>query len=320
MLEMKNLCREVWTWNRKKEMSLIQDCLRNHRFIAIDTEFPGSLRETSKDATDYERYNNMRFSVDKTKLIQLGLTLFDAEGRIGGTWEINFSDFGETGDARNEKSIEFLKRNGLDLEKIREQGISIQGFFSEFRRILQRTMNVTWVTFHGSYDIAYLLKGITGESLPVTSERFAEALARALGSVYDLKVMAGRFEGLGSRLGLQSLAHELGLNRVGIAHHAGSDSELTARVFDRMAPICHNIQESEGFVYGLGYRILSHRLKQELVMMRQRAQLHIKHVMKTRCYGPASPFLPPMPQLRPMCVAGFPPFGGHILMPRVSMY
>ncbi|VVB14107.1 unnamed protein product [Arabis nemorensis] len=279
MLEMKNLCREVWTWNRKKEMSLIEDCLRNHRFIAIDTEFPGSLRETCKDATDYERYNNMRFSVDKTKLIQLGLTLFDTEGRIGGTWEINFSDFGEIDDARNEKSIEFLKRNGLDLEKIREQGISIQGFFSEFRRILKRTMNVTWVTFHGSYDIAYLLKGITGESLPVTSERFAEALARALGSVYDLKVMAGRFIGLSSHLGLQ-----------------------------------------KGYVYGLGYRILSHRLKQELVTVRQRAQLHINHVMKTRCYGPPSPFLPPMPQPRPMFVAGFPPFGGFDMRPRVSMY
>ncbi|ESQ45720.1 hypothetical protein EUTSA_v10010955mg, partial [Eutrema salsugineum] len=136
----------------------------------------------------------MRFSVNKTKLIQLGFTLFDSYGRIGGTWEINFSDFGDIDDARNEKSIDFLKRNGLDIEKIRAQKICIEGFFSEFGRILKQTKNnVTWVTFHGSLDIAY-----------------------------------------------QSLAHELGVSCVGTAHHAGSDSELTARVFAKMARICHN--------------------------------------------------------------------------------
>ncbi|CAH8267378.1 unnamed protein product [Arabidopsis lyrata] len=80
MSEMKNKqCREIWSWNRNEEMSLIEDCLRNYRFIAIDTEFPGSLRQTSQDATDDERYNDMSFSVDRTKLIQLSLTLFDIE-------------------------------------------------------------------------------------------------------------------------------------------------------------------------------------------------------------------------------------------------
>ncbi|KAL1218609.1 putative CCR4-associated factor 1 [Cardamine amara subsp. amara] len=228
-------------------MSSIEECLRTHKFIAIDTEFPGCLRQTSQDASDEERYDDMSFSVGKTKLIQLGLTLFDGNGSIGGTWEINFSDFRETKDARNEKSIAFLKRNGLDLKKIREEGIGIHDFFLDLNWILKQTRKITWVTFHGSYDIAYLLKGLTGESLPVTSERFSKSVARILGSVYDLKVMAGRYKGLSSRLGLESLASELGLNRVGIAHHAGSDSELTARVFAKMAKIC----DSEGYVYGL---------------------------------------------------------------------
>ncbi|KAL9293749.1 putative CCR4-associated factor 1 8 [Arabidopsis thaliana] len=202
-------------------MSLIEDCLRSYRFIAIDTEFPSTLRETTQHATDEERYMDMSFSVDRTKLIQLGLTLFDINGRIGGTWEINFSDFG-VDDARNEKSIEFLRRNGLDLRKIREEGIRIEGFFSEMFWMLKKTRrNITWVTFHGSYDIAYLLKGFTGEALPVTSERFSKAVARVLGSVYDLKVM-------------ETLAHEFGLNRVGTAHHAGSNNELTAMVFAKV--------------------------------------------------------------------------------------
>ncbi|CAH8267380.1 unnamed protein product [Arabidopsis lyrata] len=311
MSEMKNKqCREIWSWNRNEEMSLIEDCLRNYRFIAIDTEFPGSLRQTSQDATDDERYNDMSFSVDRTKLIQLGLTLFDINGRIGGTWEINFSDFG-VDDARNEKSIEFLRRNGLDLRKIREEGIGIKGFFSELFWILKKTRNITWVTFHGYYDIAYLLKCFTGEDLPFTSERFSKAVARILGSVYDLKVMAGRCLGLSSRLGLESLAHELGLNRVGTAHHAGSDSELTARVFAKMAKICNNVQESEGVVFGLGYRVISDRLKQKLHM--------IHHLMMKSSYGLPPPPPPPFPLLRPMFGPYFPPSGGFVLMPRVSM-
>ncbi|CAL9247790.1 unnamed protein product [Arabidopsis halleri] len=289
MSEMKNKqCREIWSWNRNEEMSLIEDCLRNYRFIAIDTEFPGSLRQTSQDATDDERYNDMSFR----------------------TWEINFSDFG-VDDAKNEKSIEFLRRNGLDLRKIREEGIGIEGFFSEMFWILKKTRNITWVTFHGYYDIAYLLKCFTGEALPFTSERFSKAVARILGSVYDLKVMAGRCQGLNSRLGLESLAHELGLNRVGTAHHAGSDSELTARVFAKMAKICNNVQESEGVVFGLGYRVISDRLKQKLHM--------IHHLMMKSSYGLPPPPPPPFPLLRPMFLPGFPPFGGFVLMPRVSM-
>ncbi|CAE6075066.1 unnamed protein product [Arabidopsis arenosa] len=273
MVEMKKKqCREIWSWNRNKEMSLIEDCLRNYRFIAIDTEFPGSLRQTSQHATDDERYNDMSFSVDRTKLIQLGLTLFDINGRIG--------------------------------------GIGIKGFFSEMFWILKKTRNITWVTFHGYYDIAYLLKCFTGEALPFTSERFSKAVARILGSVYDLKVMAGRYEGLSSRFGLESLAHELGLNRVGTAHHAGSDSELTARVFAKMTKICNNVQESEGYVYGLGYRVISDRLKQKQ---------HMNQVMRTSFYGPPPPPPPPFPLLRPMFVPGFPRFGGLVLMPRVSM-
>ncbi|CAA7051611.1 unnamed protein product [Microthlaspi erraticum] len=261
------MCREIWSWNRDREMKSMEVCLRTHRFIALDTEFPGCLRETSKDAKEEQRYDDMRFTVDRTKLIQLGLTLFDSKGRIGGTWEINFSDFSEFEDEKNEKSIAFLKSNGLNLERIREQGIGAEGFFLDLSWILNRKKNITWVTFHGSYDIAYLLKTLTGEALPATAERYANSVARILGSVYDLKVMAGRCLGLSSRLGLQSLAHELRVNRVGTAHHAGSDSELTARVFAKMARNCHKVEESEGFVYGLGYRIISDRVKQEAVLM-----------------------------------------------------
>ena len=46
--------RKILSWNRNKEMSLVEDCIRNYSFIAID--FPGALRETPQHATDEKRY------------------------------------------------------------------------------------------------------------------------------------------------------------------------------------------------------------------------------------------------------------------------
>ncbi|CAN8315402.1 unnamed protein product [Cochlearia groenlandica] len=118
-----NTCREVWAWNIEEELRLIEDCLQNHSFITIDTEFPGCLRPTSMDSHYDDRYKDMCFNVERTKLIQLGFTLFDANDKEGTcfTWEINFSDFVETQDACNKKSIDFLKRNGLDFDRIKEE-------------------------------------------------------------------------------------------------------------------------------------------------------------------------------------------------------
>ncbi|CAA7041756.1 unnamed protein product [Microthlaspi erraticum] len=302
------MTREVWSSNRDQEMKSMELCLRNHRYIALDSEFPGCLRETSKDATDEERYDDMRFTVDRTKLIQLGLTLFDGNGRIGGTWEINFSDFNELEDEKNEKSIAFLKSNGLNLERIREHGIGAEGFFSDLGWILNRTKNITWVAFHGSYDIAYLVKSLTGEALPATAERYATCVERTLSSVFDLKVMAGRCLGLSSRIGLEGLANELRLSRVGTAHHAGSDSELTARVFAKIAPNCRNLEESEGFIYGLGYRVFSDRVRKEAVMMTSH-----HHMMMTRLPQP-----PPFP--KPMFAFPQPVFVPSFVYGRVSLY
>ncbi|CAN8268328.1 unnamed protein product [Cochlearia groenlandica] len=232
------------------------------------------------------------------------------------------TEFPETQDACDEKSIDFLKRNGLDFDRIREEGVGIESFFSGFTQILKRNVVTSWVTFHGSYDIAYLLKYLTGESsLPYSPKRFSKSVSSTLGSVYDLKVMAGRCRGLSNRLGLESLSRELGVNRVGNAHHAGSDSELTARVFVEMVRVCRNVRECEGFVHGLEFRVVCDSLKQEVLMMSRHHHHHRRgpidpFAMMARYYGlpQPSPLLEPMVS---MFVNGFSPDGGVVMVPRV---
>lgn len=293
---MKQSSDEIWSWNKEEEMKSIRHCLRNCRFIAIDTEFPGCLKETPMEASEETRYEDMRFNVHKTNLIQLGFTLFDRKGRIGGTWEVNFSDFVESKDAKNDKSIEFLKRNGLNLEKIREEGIGIKDFFKEFTQILNENKNekkLTWVTFHGSYDMAYLVKGFTGgELLPERSEDFSEVVERLLGDEFDVKKMAGLCQGLSSQYGLQRVADAFQMKRVGKAHHAGSDSELTARLFIKMTPILH-----QNYKRKMRLRAAQQYLPDQQLMM------------MTRCYVPQ----PPRP--RPRMFAAYPSFGGYFGVP-----
>ncbi|CAH2079661.1 unnamed protein product [Thlaspi arvense] len=279
-------------------MNSIREGLKSAQFIAIDTEYPGCLKETTMAASDETRYENMRFNVDRTKPIQLGFTLFDSVGGIHGTWEVNFSDFDETKDANNEKSLDFLRRNGLDLKKIREEGIAISDFFGEFSQILkEEDKHMTWVTFDGSYDLAYLLQGMTGgKPMPETSKDFEETVQRRLGKTYDVRKMAGMCKGLNSRFGLQRIADELQIKRVGEAHHAGSDSELTSRVFTDMTLRISRDQKRKRDQYQLdrhrGYLAVK-ELEQALMMERR----------MRRCYVPIQP-------PRPLMFPPYPSYGG----------
>ncbi|TXG58019.1 hypothetical protein EZV62_015848 [Acer yangbiense] len=255
--------RQVWGVNLDHELFLFDQTLRHHNLLSVDTEFPGFLRNTPRDAPETLRYSDLKFNIDNTELIQLGITLSDDYGNISSTWEFNFCDFDIDNEACNETSIDFLKKSGLDFERIRKDGIFMSVFRHKFLEILSVHANLKWVTFHGLYDLAYVLKLLSNNSLPLTVFDFVKEAAVYFTAVFDIKFIARFCKGLmGGELGLNRLACILTVDRRGEAHNAGSDSLLTACVFAKLKNV-YRIEESnfDGFLYSVSPKIQSMRPK-----------------------------------------------------------
>ncbi|XP_044479902.1 putative CCR4-associated factor 1 homolog 8 [Mangifera indica] len=217
--------REVWGSNVDSELQFFNQCLEQFNFLSFDTEFPGFLRNTPGMCLSL-CYSDLKFNVDLMKIIQLGITLSDGKENICFTWEFNFSDFDLEKDAHAQESIDLLKKSGINFEKIRKDGVSREVFVPKFLRILSRHRNIKWVTFHGLYDLAYVLK------LLLNKQTYAKIFIRVCGS------------------GIH------GVERKGTTHNAGSDSLLTATVFERMK-MMSGFQEEvySGCLYGISTRI-----------------------------------------------------------------
>lgn len=248
------MARRVWRSNVDEEMVRMKECLKGFPLIAFDTEYPGIIEKTCVDSSYEDCYRALKKNIESTKLIQCGFTLFNAKGEIGGTWEINFSNFGDPSDQRDDISIEFLRRHGLDLQKIRDEGVDMfgYGFFPKLMATFRTQKHVEFITFQGAYDFGYFLSILNSRKLPETSTEFSSEVVKVFGLVYDTKVMAGYCQGLGDHLGLSKLAQLLQITRVGRAHHAGSDSLMTALVFIKLRQVSEDSRLARGLIYGIG--------------------------------------------------------------------
>lgn len=259
---------EVWASNFDHEILRLQRCLQANHILSIDTEFPGCIRSTPWGSIDERVYEDLRFNVNQTKLIQLGLTASDESGQVAGSWEFNFSDFDHQIDTQNPSSISFLEQNGLDFAKLKKQGIPLSLFTLKFSRIIRRSRVRKWVTFHGLYDIGYLVKAMgVAEELPESMEEFAEMVARGVGVVRDLKEVARWCEGLEQgKVGLERFGELLGEKRFGMKHHAGSDSLLTAFVHAKMARwLGLESGVYDGHLYGLQNKFEDMKVNQRIM-------------------------------------------------------
>jgi len=226
--------RNVWAENVEEEMRVIRELVDKYPYVSMDTEFPGVVAKpvTETYTSDYH-YKSLKVNVDLLKIIQLGLSFSDEKGNLCKDcpcWQFNFA-FDLDGDMFAQDSIDLLVNSGISFPDHATRGIDPQ-LFGELLMVSGLVLDdrVKWVTYHAGYDFAYLLKILTTKDLPTDEKGFFEILKIYFPTVYDIKYMTsicdGHFIG-----GLQRLADDLGCQRLGAEHQAGSDSLLTKDAF-----------------------------------------------------------------------------------------
>jgi CCR4-NOT transcription complex subunit 7/8 len=251
--------RDVWAHNLEDELAYIRKLVVDYPMVAMDTEFPGVVARPLgpfKSQTDFH-YQTLRVNVDLLRIIQLGLTFSDKEGRLPAgpaTWQFHFQ-FSLADDMSAPDSIELLTRAGIDFDQNLNHGIDCQ-YFGEVLMTSGIVLNeqVRWISFHSGYDFAYILKLLTCQALPQTESEFHELLKTYFPCVYDIKYLMRSCKNL--RGGLNDLADDLQVPRIGPQHQAGSDSLLTLQSFFRMKSsfFDEHIDDDKylGILYGLG--------------------------------------------------------------------
>ena len=142
-----------------------------------------------------------------------------------------------------------LKKSGADFEKHATQGINPSEFGSLLITSgLTLSADVNWISFHSGYDFAYLIKMLSAKQLPEDEESYRDLVKVFFPKLLDVKFLwrhannlvrrgiinaqaTNILNNLGTKSGLQDLADELGCQRIGASHTAGSDAWLTGTVF-----------------------------------------------------------------------------------------
>ncbi|KAF5340696.1 hypothetical protein D9611_007412 [Ephemerocybe angulata] len=251
--------RDVWAPNLDIEMRNIRDAIERYPYIAMDTEFPGVVARpigTWKTSTEYH-YQTLRCNVDLLKIIQVGITLADEDGHNPSdcsTWQFNFK-FNVGEDMYAPESIDLLQKAGIDFQRHEEFGI-LPNDFAELMITSGLVLNpdTKWISFHSGYDFGYFVKLLTAQSLPTSEDEFFELIGIWFPVLYDIKVLMRDTKNL--KGGLQEVADDLGVMRIGSSHQAGSDSLLTSSTFFKVREIYFgdhiDREEYSGKLFGLG--------------------------------------------------------------------
>eukprot|EP00172_Hildenbrandia_rubra_P000176 Plantae.Rhodophyta-Hildenbrandia_rubra.ctg1079.p1 GENE.Plantae.Rhodophyta-Hildenbrandia_rubra.ctg1079~~Plantae.Rhodophyta-Hildenbrandia_rubra.ctg1079.p1 ORF type:complete len:277 (+),score=26.12 Plantae.Rhodophyta-Hildenbrandia_rubra.ctg1079:156-986(+) len=226
--------REVWGENLREEMGRISDLLERYNYVAMDAEFPGVVaRPIGEKAqpSDY-KYQTVRVNADVLKLIQLGISLADADGKSPPgcfCWQFNFR-FNLSEDIYSQDSVELLTKAGINFAEHEQRGIDIFDFGEQIMSSgLVLNPEAVWVSFQSSYAFAYMLRLLTCLPLPSSEEAFLDMLEIFFPTIIDTKHLVQQSEELHG--GLNRIAEAYSVQRVGRTHQAGSDSLLALHVF-----------------------------------------------------------------------------------------
>lgn len=175
-----NGIKEVWSENQEEEFKVINEQIEKYNYVGMDTEYPGIYTPFQSDNTNKDAgYRFIKANVDQLKQIQVGQTLSDENGETPSpvcTWQFNFK-FNQGTDKYVADSINLQKDAGIDFKNLTEFGIDPLAFADQLTSSgLVLNDDIKWVTFHGSFDFAYLLKNLINSELPGTMDQFMDCL------------------------------------------------------------------------------------------------------------------------------------------------
>jgi len=249
---------EVYKENFLKEINILSELLEDYNYIGMDTEFPGTVFSINNMSEDFY-YKSLKTNVNKLKLIQLGITIMNEKGEHPKnypyhTWQFNL-EFDKNIDKYHPTSMNLLKQSGIDFEKLKKRGINHK-IFAEYLMTSNLVLNpdIKWVSFQGSYDFGYLLRLLLGKELPEKEEDFIDLLDLYFMNYYDIRMLVKGYQNMQG--GLNRLADQLKVQRMGTIHQAGSDSMLTLDVFFKLIQggyINENkLKELKNIIHGIG--------------------------------------------------------------------
>jgi len=251
--------------NLEEEFSRIRDLVEQFPFIAMDTEFPGVVATPLGQFKSKEDFNYQQVScnVNMLKLIQVGFAVMDADGNLppsGDVWQFNFQ-FSLQDDMYSQESVDLLRNAGIDFQRHQLEGIRM----CDFGELLSTSglvvdQQVTWLTFHSGYDFGYLMRAMLLRDMPTEESQFFQFHRALFPRSFDMKMLLRQPAPVAAKLfgGLQEVADQLQVPRIGKQHQAGSDSLLTGQTFfkikqrffasdwDQVAALV------QGHLYGLG--------------------------------------------------------------------
>ena len=225
--------------------------------VAFDFEFPGMIYSTKVQPTQLKAfYAYTKKNVDALKPIQLGLTLFSTDADKKSefvTLEFNL-EFDIDNDLHTQTSFGILTNAGLDFELLKSKGIDreeMKNFLNASK--LFRNPEITWVAFHGNFDLCYMLKLLTMKIMPKKIEELNSLKKMIFPHIYDIKIMLqGNY--LLRLKSLTKVADYYKISTEGDAHQAGYDSKLTAKIWieiNKEDTFALSLSSYNGRIYGL---------------------------------------------------------------------
>jgi CCR4-NOT transcription complex subunit 7/8 len=229
-----DLIRDVYSDNFIEELKILSSYLNEYNIVAIDTEFPGVVYQSPANSME-AYYRTIKINVDKLKLIQVGISLKDEDGNSPqecSTWQFNLK-FNLNNDQYSNDSIALLSNSGINFDLLENRGITAEIFAENIITSgLILNEDIYWISFHGIYDFAYLLKYVTNLPLPESEINFFEDMKVYFPNYYDIRYLIRHNDEF--RGSLSKLGQELNISRVGTTHQAGSDSLITNEIFFKL--------------------------------------------------------------------------------------